>query len=98
MNPEWLPVLALLLAGIAMIIVALNALFTRSVRRGAAMLAAGVATIGIACWIGQHQSPHWTPSRGLAPATRAPLPSPDDDSDSTSMSLRLGRVTLRVPA
>jgi hypothetical protein len=97
MNPEWLPVLAMLLAGIFAVVAAMNAFFNHDPRRGATMLAIGSVTIALAFWIGQQGSIHWTPARGLTPAGQAPRPSPDDDSDSTSMSLLVGQVTLRAP-
>src|SRR5512144_2238729 len=98
MNPEWLPVLAMLLAGIFSVVIAVSAFFSRDTRRGGAMLVVGSLTIALAFWIGQRSADRWTPARALTPAGRAPRPSPDDDSDSTSMSLRVGKVTLRVPA
>src|SRR5689334_6725503 len=98
MNPEWLPVLAMLLAGIFGVVIAMGAFFRRDTRRGGALLVAGSLSIALAFWIGQHSADRSTPARALTPAGRAPRPSPDDESDSTSMSLLVGKVTLRVPA
>jgi len=96
MNPEWLPVLGLLLAGIFAAFLTVRALRSR---RGQDAVMFGVGSLGaiaLALAIGR---PEFPPDK-VWPLT--PGPASDEanveEPDTTSTSLVLGAVTLRVPA
>src|SRR5438067_12956664 len=99
MDPEWFPVLALLLAGLFAGAIALNSLRWHETRKGLTLLVAGATMVALALLLGRQQSTalHYPPATALTPASlSAGGPGDPGDPDSTSMSLRLGGVTLRV--
>jgi hypothetical protein len=105
MNPEWLPEMALLLAGVLAGAIALRFLFTRQPGRGIRAGAIGIACIALAFVLaGAHESVrsnHAAGSRRVRPNPLALVPAAPDstgkDSESVpTMSLLLGDVLLRV--
>ena len=95
MNPEWLPVLAILLAGIGALILALRALFSMQLRKGLALGVLSLAMIALALALGRPTLPH----DRIVPLTagKASAPRADEEPDSNATSLVLGAVVLRVP-
>lgn len=97
MNPEWLPVLGLILAGLFTGALALRALLSRD-RRDAVLLGVGaVGLITLAIALGRPEFPP-DPIRPLAPGPSQAARASEDDPDTSFTSLVLGAVVLRVPA
>ncbi len=97
MNPEWLPVLGLLLGGILALVLAIRALVTGEIRKGLGLGVAAVSMISVAFFIGKENSlsgranaPPLTP----APGVHVNAFPDDEDADSTAVQLVLGKVTL----
>jgi len=97
MNPEWLPVLGLILAGLFTGALALRALYSRNGQHAVQLGVGAVGLIALAIALG---SPRITPDKiwPLTPASEAPATISADDPDTASISIVLGAVVLRVPA
>ena len=97
MNPEWLPVLGLILAGLFTGALALRALYARDGQHGVLLGVGGVGLIALAIALG---SPRMTPDKiwPLTPASRTAATISADDPDTASISIVLGAVVLRVSA
>ena len=95
MNPEWLPVLAILLGGVGAFVLALRALFAVRIRQGLGLGLLSLALMALAVAIGR---PTGRQSR-VIPLTpgKASASTLEEDPDSTATSLVLGGVVLRVP-
>jgi hypothetical protein len=97
MNPEWLPVLGLLLGGILALVLAIRALLAGELRKGLGLGAAAISMIAVAFFFGKQGSisvgakaPPLTP----APGVHVNAFPDDEDEDSTAVQLVLGKVTL----
>ena len=101
MNPEWLPEMALLLAGVFAAGIALRLLFTRQFGKGIRAGAISILCIALAfALVETHKSVRWSNAAQLRGARRDPLavvPAARDsvERDST-LSLSLGGVLLRL--
>jgi hypothetical protein len=97
MNPEWLPVMAILFGGMFVCGAALQSFLARKPRRGFALGGAALALIALGLLLGRHGPGAATARpRPLTPASLATARAGNDDADSTSMSLHLGDMTLLV--
>src|SRR5258706_6217801 len=97
MNPEWLPVLGLLLGGILALVLAIRALVTGEIRKGLGLGVAAVSMISVAFFIGKENSLSGradVPPRTPAPGVHVNAFPDDEDADSTAVQLVLGKVTL----
>lgn len=94
MNPEWLPVLAILLMGIGAGFLALRSSFQLRLKRALGFGALSVAMIALALFLGRPTSVQGR----VIPLTpgRASASQSEEDPDSASTSLVLGGVVLRV--
>jgi hypothetical protein len=103
MSPEFLPEAVLLLAGVLAVGVALRYLFTRRVRGGLGIGAAGIACIALAFVLGRSgcvHSPYWGAkplSNAAKPPVLVPASIPDRGAAAdSSMTLVLGHVIVHV--
>jgi len=101
MNPEWLPEMALLLAGVFAGGMAVHLLFTRQLRKGIPAGAISILCIVLAFALARtHESARWTSAPQLRHARRDPLailPAARDSTERDStLSLSLGGVLLRL--
>jgi hypothetical protein len=102
-NPEWIPEMALMIAGVIAGAFALHLLFTRQLRQAMKLGAASLALIALAFALGNlHLSAQTRRQTGkprkpivLSPAAY-PQPDEKDPEAAQSMSLLLGDVLLRV--
>src|SRR2546427_2759575 len=104
MNPEWLPVLALLLAGLFAGVVAARLFFTGDRGKATNLATAAIAMIVFAFALGQLPSKRIQVPEKPVPLTPAAMSLPrtigsdGEETDTTSASLVLGGVLLRVVA
>jgi hypothetical protein len=96
MNPEWLPVLAILLGGMFVCGAALQSFLARKAGRGLALSAAAFLMIAFAFFLAREHSTQVraVPLTPASPATTTG--SSDEEPDSTSMSLHLGDLIVKV--
>jgi len=97
MNPEWLPVLGLILAGLFTGALALRALYSRDGGHAVLLGVGAVGLLALALALGRPEFPP-DPIRPLTPGPSPAARATEDDPDTSFTSLYLGAVVLRVPA